>query len=212
MLHIGLDAQADAAGIGQEIGRDAVGDDRKDRHAERLGRLERDPLAQDASRPTATAAHAARCCRAAGSPRSSLPQIGLDLLPVHLGDLHDAFLSSPRRMPSIRPCGSAARAPARCRPGRGCAGIRSPACRACSRSTHDPRRRWRRYHHVGRGEQLRRDRVVSSVAPIRCLRHAARSAARRTFMIGRKSGKRETTATRASGSSAASGKRVSSEG
>ena len=40
------------AGIGQEIGRDALGDDREHRHAQRLGGLGRDALATGWSRPS----------------------------------------------------------------------------------------------------------------------------------------------------------------
>ena len=82
-----LNAQADAAGEGGEVGGEAEGHRRIDRHAERLRRLHRYPLREDR-------VHAERELRmllgAAKRQHAAVvaAQIGLDMHPVAVGDPH----------------------------------------------------------------------------------------------------------------------------
>ena len=68
-----LDRRRDRAGEVGEIGRDAEGHHRKDRHAERLGRLDGDPLGEDeidAEREIARAAPSSRSAGRSGRRRA----------------------------------------------------------------------------------------------------------------------------------------------
>ena len=90
---IGFRPQRYRAGIGEEVGGEAIGEDREHRHAERLRGFRRDALGQDGidrKRELRVLLGAAQ--RQHGAV--VVAQIGFDLLPVALGNPHDAFLSS----------------------------------------------------------------------------------------------------------------------
>ena len=89
---IGLDPQADGAGVAQEVGREAVGHDREHRHAEGLGGIERQLVAQDA---VDREAEAGMLLGAAERQHAAvvLLQPGLDLAPVHRAHVHALLLA-----------------------------------------------------------------------------------------------------------------------
>ena len=82
-----LDAQRDRAGEGAEIRRDAVGDDRKHRNAERLGGVGRDALGQDAIDGEPQMAVLLGAAERQHRAVVAL-QVLLHLHPVHVGDAH----------------------------------------------------------------------------------------------------------------------------
>ena len=84
---IGLDPQADGAGIGQEIRREAVGHRREDRNAERLRGIERHLVAQDAVDREAEAGVLLGAAERQDRAIVAL-QIRFDLAPVHRADVH----------------------------------------------------------------------------------------------------------------------------
>ncbi len=85
--NIGVDAQADGAGIGAEIGGDAVGYHREDRHTQWRGGFNGHPFRQYAVHAQAQIGMLFRTAQGHHRPVVVL-EIGFDLHPIHLRDTH----------------------------------------------------------------------------------------------------------------------------